>query len=285
MIISVALCTYNGEKFLREQLESILLQSVSVNEVIICDDCSTDETVHIINEFLTNYSEIFKLHVNYKSLGTIKNFEKAVSLTTGDLIFLADQDDVWYPHKVEKMVEYFESNKKCQLLFTDGDLINDSGEELNDTIWGKYNFDQNKRFVWKYNIEAFKELMRGKNKITGATICFNKRLKEIIFPFQMPLGYWHDGWLGLHAAASEGLFFLEESLIKYRIHSNQQIGITIEVNDETTIKGNKENISTQKYFYNLIKVYPNLKNHIPYNKKSLSKQVILKIRSYFNFFK
>jgi glycosyltransferase involved in cell wall biosynthesis len=98
--ISVAICTYNGEKFLKQQLDSILLQTVCVNEIIICDDISTDSTIEILEAYQNKYPSLIKIFRNEKTLMTVKNFEKAITLTTGDIIFLADQDDIWCLNKV-----------------------------------------------------------------------------------------------------------------------------------------------------------------------------------------
>ena len=115
MKTSVALCTYNGQSFLSEQLNSILNQTHPVDEIIICDDCSTDQTIEIIKYFKDKFPNLIQLFENENSLGTIKNFEKAISLTKGDLIFLSDQDDIWFSSKVNEMVTFFDKNTKCKL--------------------------------------------------------------------------------------------------------------------------------------------------------------------------
>jgi glycosyltransferase involved in cell wall biosynthesis len=282
MIISVALCTCNGESFLYDQLESILSQSLSVNEIVICDDYSTDNTLELVHFYIDKYPGLIHLYQNKKSLGTIKNFEKAISLTKGDLIFLADQDDIWYPDKVEKMVSYFKANKKCKLLFTNGDLINDKGEKLNSTLWEKWKFDEEKKAIWNVNELAFRDMVSGDNKITGATVCFDKILKSVIFPFEFPFGYWHDNWLGVHSAATEGLFFIEDSLIQYRIHQNQQVGLSSSVSYSVNFRANKKFISKEKYLKKLRKKYPYLKEYIPCQKKKVFKRILLKIKRIFN---
>jgi glycosyltransferase involved in cell wall biosynthesis len=283
MKISVALCTYNGKKFLREQLNSILNQTHTVNEVIICDDNSSDGTISIIESFQNQYPDIIYLHQNIPGLGTIKNFEKAISLTTGDLIFLSDQDDIWLPEKVSKTIHFFKHNIKCMLLFSNGLLIDESGNEIGGTLWDKWHFDEAKKNQWKNNKLAFTDLINGNNKITGATVCFNKNLKERIFPFDLPLGYWHDGLLGLHSAAVDSLFFIEESLIKYRVHAKQQVGISSDVISEITLNSNKSFISKQAYFRRIKNKYPNLKEQIPYQReKNIPERILIKIRKVFN---
>lgn len=263
MNISVALCTYNGEQFLREQLNSILNQTQKVNEIIIVDDASRDSTKDIIKQYQKQFPEIIKFYENEKSLGTIKNFEKSISLTTGDFIFLSDQDDVWFENKVEKMLYFIERNPKCKLLFSDGALIDEKGTFLHSTLWEKWGFDIETRSVWRENKNAFKNLLVNDNKITGATLCFHKELKEVVIPIQIPQGYWHDLWLGLHASAREGLFFIEECLIHYRIHQQQQVGISTGVS--SNVKNIDENhfVSKPFFFRKIRLLYPLKSDLIP----------------------
>ncbi|QKJ64803.1 glycosyltransferase family 2 protein [Flavobacterium sp. M31R6] len=263
MTLSVALCTYNGGKFLSEQLKSILSQSLSVDEIIICDDCSVDNTIELIHFYQDKYPGLIHLYQNKKSLGTIKNFEKAISITTGDLIFLADQDDVWHSNKVDIMQSFFENNKKCKLLFTDATLIDGEGIGLNSTLWGKWGFNEELRGLWKNNVLAFKDLIINKNKITGATICFHKSLKENILPIDLPYGYWHDAWFGIHASAIEGLMFIEDVLIDYRIHDDQQVGVSTVLSSEIVNKSNPRMINRFLFYKKIRLKYPSLKLYIP----------------------
>ena len=281
MTLSVALCTYNGQSFLSEQLNSILNQTHPVDEIIICDDCSTDQTIEIIKDFKDKFPNLIQLFENENSLGTIKNFEKAISLTKGDLIFLSDQDDIWRKDKVEIMSCFFQENNTCKLLFTDGDLIDENSDKLNATLWQKWNFNADIQNKWKNNLLAFGDLIQGINKITGATVCFSKTLKAKIIPINLPINYWHDGWVGLHASAIEGLAFIEETLIQYRIHKNQQIGISTNVQREITFRANEKFISRDKYFNKIRTMYPNLKELIPRKKPTFFERLFVIIKSYF----
>ena len=114
MKLSVALCTYNGEKYIKEQLESILNQTVAIDEIIICDDRSNDKTTAIIEQFQAEYPDKISLHKNHANLGSTKNFEKSISICTGDYIFLSDQDDIWKANKVEKIIQYFLLNHQLK---------------------------------------------------------------------------------------------------------------------------------------------------------------------------
>jgi len=280
MFLSVALCTFNGDKFIQKQIDSILNQSIIVNEIVICDDASDDKTLGILNIYQKKYPTIIKLIKNRISLGTIKNFEKAISLTKGELIFLADQDDIWHKNKVEIMTNFFKENSECKLLFTNGFLIDENGNSMNSTIWDKWKFDKNIRHVWKNNNNAFKDLIINNNKITGATICFHNSLKKYITPIAIPYGYWHDAWFGLHASAQNGLMFIEESLIDYRIHNKQQVGISSEISHEVLTKSNLNCIEKDIFYKKIHKTYPNKYTSIPIlNKQKLIYKILKNIYS------
>lgn len=283
MFLSVALCTYNGEIFIEQQLNSILNQTLQVNEIVICDDVSSDNTLEMIKAYKKKFPNLIKIFTNDVTLGTIKNFEKVISLTKGDLIFLSDQDDIWYENKVEIMVNFFQENRGCRLLFSNGSLIDEKGISLNATLWEKWGFDKNLRALWLNNNNAFKDLIANNNKITGATVCFKSVLKGSVLPINIPKGYWHDSWLGLHAAANGGLMFLEKCLINYRIHENQQVGISRNTWDTSIVIEHKQFITKETYFKRIKKMYPLLREHVPLSKKSNFKKVILKIKNYLKF--
>jgi glycosyltransferase involved in cell wall biosynthesis len=225
--LSVAMCTYNGERFLREQIESILQQSLKVDEIVVSDDGSSDRTKQILLEYQNRLPGIFRIFFHSRNLGAIRNFEFALSRCRGHLIFLCDQDDVWKPKKVETMLTPFERDQRCCLLFTDGDLIDSLGTPLGGTLWQKWNFSLWERFRWSWFPGcAVSDLSHNNNKVTGATVALRSSLLEGSLPIQVPDGYWHDAWFALHAAARGGLTFIPDCLIKYRIHSDQQVGVT-----------------------------------------------------------
>lgn len=263
MIISVALCTYNGEKYVQEQLNSILSQTLPVDEIVICDDASMDGTEDILKSYRQEYPNIINVHFNKKSLGTIKNFEKAISLTQGELIFLSDQDDIWCKNKVFIMSSFFKKQPRCKLLFTNGLLIDENDNSLNSTLWDKWEFIKEKRRTWKNNNNAFNDLWKNDNKITGATICFHKSLKKNILPIEVPLGYWHDAWLGLHASAQKGLYYIDENLIRYRIHKGQQVGVSKNISITTIENANKNPYSKAEFDNKIQYLYPKQKPNIP----------------------
>jgi glycosyltransferase involved in cell wall biosynthesis len=127
--LSIALCTYNGSKFLREQLQSLANQTLQPFEVVITDDCSTDDTISIIKEFSNRLN--IKVFVNDIAFKVTKNFEKAVSLCTGDIILMCDQDDIWHADKLAKISQYFQDNPYKLAVFSDANLVNEQGIGLN----------------------------------------------------------------------------------------------------------------------------------------------------------
>jgi len=221
MKISIALCTYNGEPYLKEQLESLLNQTRLPDELIIHDDRSTDKTVEIIQDFKQKTPFPVSLYTNEENLGFTKNFEKAISLCTGDIIFLSDQDDVWLPEKIETIEAEFNRSAKIGVVFSDAELVDENLNPLNGTLWN-YTLpeEKRKRFI---SGEEFEVLMGG-NIVTGATMAFRAELKDISLPFPESSYFIHDGWISFIALFFFEVVPLKRSLIKYRQHSKQQIG-------------------------------------------------------------
>ena len=215
--ISVALCTYNGGQFLGQQIHSILNQSIPVNEIIICDDKSIDDTIVILEKFNQLYS-IVSYHQNEVRLGVLKNFEKVIQLCTGDIIFLCDQDDIWEANKVEKTINYFNSNLNKLAVFSDAELVDDAGISSGKTLWSSIYFSPESD--GSFNI--FKYLCEYRNVITGACLAFKKEALKHFIPFAAPANILHDEWIGLQLSQHNQLGFINEPLIKYRIHPNQQ---------------------------------------------------------------
>ena len=212
---SVALCTYNGARFLREQLQSIADQSVKADQVVICDDGSTDGTLAIARQFP------FEIHVNDLHLGTVANFDRAISLCTGDVIFLADQDDVWHRDKIERTLARFD-DPRVQCVFTDARLIGGTG-----TLWQHIGLSGA-----RVPSPALFNTLANTNVATGATMAFRATLRSLIQP--LPPDQPHDWWIALLAAATNGLAPIAEPLIDYRLHAGQQAGAGKQVGSVST---------------------------------------------------
>jgi glycosyltransferase involved in cell wall biosynthesis len=123
--ISVALCTYNGERFLARQLASIQQQTRTPDELVVCDDCSTDSTIEILKDFAASAGFPVRIIRNEQNLGFVANFEQAIRLCQGDLIALCDQDDIWYPTRLERSQQEFAAHPEAGLVFSDADVMDD----------------------------------------------------------------------------------------------------------------------------------------------------------------
>ena len=221
MKTSVALCTYNGEKFLREQLDSILNQTKTVDEIVVCDDGSTDSTLEILEEYHQKIPGFFRIFKNEINLRSVKNFEKAISLCENEIIFLCDQDDLWIENKVELITNFFQKNPKTNVVATNGFGIDDTGNKLEvHSLWDIPRFFQEE----KIEIDYFKIIAFAGNIATGASMAFRKTFVEKLIPFPIIEGFHHDEWIALNAASNDGFEFLQEKLFKYRIHDQQQVG-------------------------------------------------------------
>jgi glycosyltransferase involved in cell wall biosynthesis len=222
---SVALCTYNGEQYIRQQIESIINQTLPVDEIVVCDDGSTDETLSIIKSLRENTSVDIRIYRNETNLGVCANFQKAVNLCKGDIIFLSDQDDVWHNDKVETIVNYFNHNPQTQVVFSDGQLIDGSGKVIsNGTLWRC--FGVNSKCLKQIENGFGMEIFAFENRATGATMAIRRNFEYTSSFSRFCIDdILHDGALAMLALTSNQLGHINKCLIDYRIHSNQECGI------------------------------------------------------------
>jgi len=204
--ISVAICTYNGEKYLKDQLDSIVNQTYKNIEIIITDDASTDNTIKIIKEFQKKYKFI-KLYENKKNIGYVKNFERAINLSTGDYIALSDQDDYWMQNKLELLLNEIEKRDDSLLVYSDSMIVDENLKELNRTLSDNYPPYGNNNLYLLYN-----------NSVAGHAMMFKSELKDKILPFPENIGL-HDIWITYVATSFCRILFVKKSLVKYRQHS------------------------------------------------------------------
>lgn len=220
MKLSVALCTYNGSIFIEQQINSILNQTIKVDEIIVCDDKSTDATVSILKKLQVSHPCIVIIE-NEINLRSTKNFEKVIQICSGDYIFLADQDDLWNEEKVAKTLAVFKENPTAEGVFSNADLIDDNGTKLSDkTIWDSVFFFEKEM---PKPIDFVDIIFKNGNIVTGATLCIKKEVKSFIFPFSED--NLHDEWIASLLAFRNTLYYSTENLISYRIHENQQVGM------------------------------------------------------------
>ena len=222
MKLSVAIATYNGEMYLHEQLQSIAQQSRLPDEVIVSDDGSSDATKDILREFAANAPFSLQVFENAATLGPIKNFQRAIELCNGEIIVLSDQDDCWYPQRLSRIEQRFLSSPNVGLVFSDADLIDDTGRSLNSRLWQKtFRKQEQKR---ARNGRIF-ELLLQQDVLTGATMAFRSRFREIVLPFPSDIPLMHDGWIALIISAVADVGIEPQALIKYRLHRQQYLGI------------------------------------------------------------
>lgn len=222
-MISVAMCTYNGEKFLSEQLNSFAEQTVLPDELVIFDDASQDNTIDILTTFTEHAPFVVRIHRNSSSVGVIKNFALAIEACKGDYILLSDQDDVWLPDKIEvtlkKMLAVEEEHGKlCPVcVHTDLTVVDERLNVLANS------FLTNQGLYHCYTKKEQLSVLPVQNFVTGCTVMLNRALKEKAMPFPKNI-VMHDYWLALVAACVGRLEFVNMQTIKYRQHGKNTVG-------------------------------------------------------------
>ncbi len=216
--IDILLPTYNGEKYLREQLDSILNQTYKNIRLIISDDCSKDSTPKILEEY-RNKDERIELYLQKENMGVVKGIEFLLKKVKNNYYMLADQDDVWLPIKVEKSIETLKK-QKADLVFGDLEVV----DEKLETIYSSFgDFMLLNRKIHKY-IDSYK-VNYLYNCVTGCTILSKREFIEKILPIPTESKYLiHDHWIGLIVALNGKLAYMPEKYIKYRQHGNNQVG-------------------------------------------------------------
>jgi glycosyltransferase involved in cell wall biosynthesis len=214
------MCTFNGQRFLGEQLESIAAQTRPPDELVVCDDASSDGSEQIIRDFARRVTFPVRTALNKRSLGSTKNFEKAISLCTGELVVLADQDDIWYPHKLTRIEGKFRRSPDALAVFSDADLIDEHSTPLGMRLWDSVDF--NRREQRAFNRGRALDVLVKHPVVTGAAMAFRMDLVPLMTPIAQ--GYVHDHWISLLLAARGEIRPIAEPLMQYRRHSAQQLG-------------------------------------------------------------
>lgn len=231
-LISIVVCTYNGAAHIVEQLQSILEQSYRPIEIIISDDASSDSTVSLVAPFIEHYPNI-KLHAFDTNVGYIKNFERGIALAKGDYIALSDQDDWWFPKKIELL---YQNITHHDLAYCDSLFVNKNLESL------KQQFSSIKNLLSSHNPLHFII----DNCISGHAMLFHKHLFNIATPF--PEGIPHDWWLSYCASLSNGVIYVDKALVKYRMHGNNVIANA--TNKKSSVEKRQERQHRLNTFYN-----------------------------------
>lgn len=280
--IDILLATYNGEKFVKEQIESILNQTYENFNLIISDDASTDNTLNILEEYEKKDTRI-KVFKKEKNEGLIDNFEFLLKNVTSDYFMFSDQDDIWKKDKIEKSINKLKE-ESSGLVYTDLEIVD---EKLNVIYPSYWKYKQIYKKIIKYN--NFEALYLN-NFVTGCTILAKSKYIKDILPLPRNSKFvLHDYWTALIISAKDKISYVEEPTIQYRQHKNNRVGssrksdqlenfedlrnlfIKVKIEHFEVFKENIEKIKTKeiskytnealKYFENLKKVkYINLKN-------------------------
>ena len=229
--VSVVVCTDNGEKYLREQLQSIRDQTRPPDEIIISDDGSTDSTLQIVAEFTSStrgpQTPVWRVETRTTPLGVSGNFASALAKARGEFIALADQDDLWEPERLDKGLAHFHDG--VLLVHSDATLIDATGRPTGTLMSALRLTISERRHL--LSGRALTALLR-RNVVTGATTMIRSPLLEQALP--IPEGWVHDEWLALVAAVQGGVVFHQDPLIRYRQHGNNEIGASKTDYDEAT---------------------------------------------------
>ncbi len=221
---SVALCTFNGTRYLPALWESLLAQSRLPDEIVIRDDVSTDGTPELLKK-LRGAAESrgirTRIFINEKNLGYVSNFAAALQVASGDVVFLCDQDDLWQPNKLAAQLAEFERRPGLLLLCSDARRVDASGAVLQRSLFDVLRVTKDELNRIHHN-QGFQVLLR-RSLTTGATVALRRALIEDALPF--PAGWIHDEWLAIMAAARGGFDCSESALIDYRQHGGNQIGM------------------------------------------------------------
>jgi glycosyltransferase involved in cell wall biosynthesis len=215
-LVSVVMATYNGEKFLRLQIESILNQSYSNLEVIVVDDGSTDSTLLILQEYANQDSRI-KIYPTEKNMGLVANFERGLKLATGEYIALSDQDDVFRKDKIELLVGALVANPERDLVVSDLALIDGEGSVISESMWAYQK-------LHPVAGKPFERLIYA-NFLTGCAMMFRRKLLLVALPFPQDCLV-HDWWLAVVSSSEKmgGICLVQAPLTYYRQHSFNVIG-------------------------------------------------------------
>lgn len=301
-MVSVAMCTYNGEMYLSQQLESIAKQTTPVDELVVCDDGSTDNTISLIKKFGETSSFSVRVYSNEKNLGSTKNFEKCLNLCEGEVIFLCDQDDVWREDKVEKQLAYLKANPNKDAVFSNAMMIDSQSNPLNRTIWEEIEFTDKAQQKWLSG-KAHEILFNG-FVVTGATLTIRKSCLARLMPFPTHVeDLIHDAWMAVVLSLEDKIGFIAENLISYRRHESQQVGFGgkteyVKINDrfnrprEEKLAPIREKAEKLHGMYMLLKSMPFIptdklnklylaQNHF-YKRASLPKNRLFRITPVFN---
>lgn len=219
--ISIVMATFNGEKYIEEQINSVLSQTILPDEIIVIDDCSKDATVGIIQTVLSNSSIPHKVIVHDKNMGVTKSFQDGIDAADKEYIMICDQDDVWLPNKIELTKEYFSS--ETNLVVCNAKIVDAQLNSLNKTMFDYIGFPL--AFAGRHISLTSREMMLlslRRNYVTG--MCMAGKRRAIVESFPIPDTMTYDTWLAWNLARSGNTVFIEDDLVLYRQHEKNVVG-------------------------------------------------------------
>lgn len=258
--ISIALCTYNGEKYLTEQLQSLFDQTLKPNEIVISDDGSKDGTLEIVAQFQSKNLIPIRLLKHEKNLGVYKNFIHCIEQCESEIVFTCDQDDYWMPDKLEKHMRIHE-NEAIDLVYSNAEVVLNTLDNILYPLWERESILDVQK-----GKSSFSSLVVKGQSIAGCCMSFKKSFFEKILP--VPDLVYHDDWIATSACLSGKIIGLPEPLIKYRQHDGNVVG---------TVRGSKlsfyKSLFTNVTFYHEADTYIAQRHHRVYD--SMAKHTYL----------
>ena len=250
-MIDILLATYNGEKYLRAQIDSIFAQTYTDWRLVIRDDCSSDGTPAIIQEYATQYADkIVVIDNGNINIGATLSFAKLIEFSSAKYMMLCDQDDVWLEDKVELSIATIQEKEKDHtsntpvLLFTDLKVVDENLNVLHDSFW------RHQKYILNV-ISDYRKLL-ALNVVTGCTTIFNQASKRVVLP--MPADFVHDMWIAINVAYYGKLYSIDKPTILYRQHSSNTVGA-----HKIGFSYFKSKLNFEK-----LKIYFKLKNSLPF---------------------
>jgi glycosyltransferase involved in cell wall biosynthesis len=221
--ISIALCTYNGSRFLPAQLASYLNQDRMPHELVVGDDGSTDETRSMIEQFARTAPFPVHFHSNPERLGVGRNFDETIQRCSGEFIALSDQDDEWRPDKLACLAGLLERHTSAGYACSDATLIDESSESLSSHLWEQYRCPPG-QFLQSDSLAAGRHLLFESDRVLGATMMLRSASLRLLHP--IPTSWLHDHWYSVMCELidAHGVSSSEE-LTRYRLHGEQTCGL------------------------------------------------------------
>lgn len=240
MNIEVLIATYNGEKYIKQQLESICSQSRKPDGILVTDGGSIDLTLDLCYKYLKDSGIGFRILETREQLNVAENFSKGIKNINGDIVFFSDQDDIWDVDKISVIEQEF-VNRKCDIAFSDAYVVNsDISQMYKKTLWDCIGFENNLRsccFSSKNKI-LLHRILKG-NFVTGMCMAVTREFALKCLP--IPKGVLHDEWLAICGTLAGNICSVNKCLVKYRQHDHNVMGVN---------KNIKQRISESKYRYN-----------------------------------